>query len=109
MNSYESLIAKAILGDDKDKADAMRQTTCKLAASQTMFCQCGHILDQKTVHVLEVIDVATNEEKTLAACCPDCAKYHATKLETIARVQKEQNRYRWQTWKRAIDIEGGEA
>lgn len=104
MSSYESLIAKAILGDDKDKADSMRKTTCKLAASTAMVCQCGHILEQKTVHVLEVIDVATNEEKTLAACCPDCAKSHAVKLETIARVQKQTNRYRWQTWRKTIDI-----
>ena len=104
MSSYESMIAKAVLGNETDKADAMRQTTCKLAASQVMVCECGHILDQKTVHVLEVIDVAKNEEKTLAACCPDCAKYHAVKLETIARVQQKTNRYRWQTWKRTIDI-----
>jgi hypothetical protein len=109
MSSYETLIAKAILGDDKDKETSARQITCKAAASHMMVCQCGHILDQKTVHVLEVIDVATNEEKTLAACCPDCAKSHAVKLETIARVQRETNRYRWQTWRRTIDIEGRES
>jgi hypothetical protein len=95
MSSYETLIARA---------DSMRKTTCKLAASHVMVCQCGHILDQRTVHVLEVVDVATGEEKTLAACCGDCAKQHAVKLETIARVQRETNRYRWQTWKRTIDI-----
>jgi hypothetical protein len=104
MSSYESLIAKAIIGNDKDKTEAMRQTTCKAAASHMMVCECGHILDQRTVHVLEVVDVATGEEKTLAACCPDCAKSHAVKLETVARVQRETNRYRWQTWQRTIDI-----
>ena len=106
MDSYESLIAKAILGDDNDKADAMRQTTCKLSASTKMFCECGHILDQKTIHVLEQITIETNEEKTLASCCPDCAKRHSIAVATIARVQAGTFRFVWQTWKKTIQIEG---
>ena len=107
MSSFESLISKAIFGDEKDKADAMRKSTCKLAASRVMACQCGQILDQTTVHVLEVIDLATSEEKTLAACCPDCAKLHADKVATLARVQAAEFRYVWQTWKRTIEVNGG--
>ena len=50
---YEEIIGQALLTGDHDKA--MRQMTCKLAASHRMFCGCGAVHGQKKIHVVEII------------------------------------------------------
>ena len=106
MSSYESLIGQALLGDDDAKATAMRRVTCKAAASTRMFCECGSILDQKTVHVLEMTNKTSHEESTLAACCKDCAEKQGPKLQQIARLHGAEFEVYWTTWKARIEITG---
>lgn len=80
---YEQIIGQALLTGDHDKA--MRRITCKTAASTRMFCGCGNILDQRKVHVVEIIHPDKREE-TIAALCPDC---YAKNAEGIASVAKK--------------------
>ena len=84
---YEQIIGTALLTGDH--ATGMRRATCKLAASQAMFCGCGNILDQKTVHVLEIVH-ADGKEQTVAALCPECyAKQAETLQNTVNKVAKD--------------------
>jgi hypothetical protein len=106
MSTYEKLIGAAILGDDKEKTDSMRQITCKLAASQRMVCDCGDILDQKTVHVLEMVHRETGKESTLTACCQSCAIKQGAKLQQIVRLHGAEYEVFWTTWRARIDITG---
>lgn len=106
MSSYESLIGAALLGDEDAKNKAMRRVTCKLAASQKMFCDCGSILDQKTVHVLEMTHKETNKESTLTACCKTCAEKQGAKLQTIVRLHGSEYEVYWTTWNARIEITG---
>jgi hypothetical protein len=106
MSSYEKLIGAALLGDDKAKTDSMRQITCKLAASTRMFCDCGDILDQSTVHVLEMVNRETGKESTLTACCKSCAEKQGAKLQQIVRLHGAEYEVYWTTWKARIDITG---
>lgn len=105
----EKLIAAAILGDDKDKEKALRQLTCKTAASHAMVCECGAIHDMKKIHVIEIVD-SDGMEQTLAACCPACFAKHCPRLEAMAlkagadyRAENmEPSRIRVATWKEFI-------
>jgi hypothetical protein len=106
MSSYENLVAAALLGDDKQKADSLRQITCKLAASTRMVCDCRDILDQKTVYVLEMVHRETGKESTLAACCKSCAIKQGAKLQQIVRLHGAEYEVFWTTWKARIDISG---
>ncbi len=106
MSTYENLVAAALLGDDKQKADSMRQITCKLAASTRMFCDCGEVLDQSTVHVLEMVHRETGKESTLTACCKVCAEKQGAKLQQIVRLHGAEYEVFWTTWRARIDISG---
>ena len=106
MSSYESLIGAALLGDDAAKAKSMRRVTCKAAASQKMFCDCGSILDQKTVHVLEMKRKGTEHENTLCACCKACAEKQGAKLQQIVRLHGAEFEVYWATWNARIEITG---
>jgi hypothetical protein len=105
-DTYESLIGAALLGDDKQKTDSMRQITCKLAASTRMFCDCGEVLDQQTVHVLEMVHRETGKESTLTACCKSCAEKQGAKLQQIVRLHGAEYEVFWTTWQARIDISG---
>jgi len=108
--NYEKIIGTALLTGDH--ATAMRRTTCKLAASQAMFCGCGAVHDQKKVHVVEIV-YADNSEKTVAALCPDCFKKQKDTLQTtVDKVAKdyrdndqEPPHIRVATWAKSILIE----
>ena len=52
--SIQKAIGQAIVGDDATKARVMRQLTCNTAARVKCFCDCGNILDEKKVTVLEI-------------------------------------------------------
>lgn len=80
---YEQIIGQALLTGDHEKA--MRQMTCKLAASHRMFCGCGAVHDQKKVHVVEIIHPDKREE-TIAALCQEC---YGKNLPGIASVAKK--------------------
>lgn len=107
---YEEIIGTALLTGDH--ATGMRRATCKLAASQAMFCKCGQIHDQKKIHVIEII-YADNTEKTVAALCPDCyAKQEPTLQNTVDKVAKDYRdkdqkppHIRVATWSKSITIE----
>lgn len=107
---YEEIIGTALLTGDH--ATAMRRTTCKLAASQAMFCGCGAIHDQKKVHVMEIV-YADNSEKTVAALCPACFdKQRDTLQTTVDKVAKDYRdndqappHIRIATWVKSILIE----
>jgi hypothetical protein len=106
MSTYEELVGAALLGDDKQKADSTRQITCKLAASTRMFCNCGEILDQSTVHVLEMVRKEDGKESTLTACCKACAIKQGAKLQQIVRLHGAEYEVFWTTWRARIDIGG---
>ena len=91
MSGYESLIGQAIMGNDSDKEKSMHRITCKMVASQKMFCGCGQILDQKDICVLETHD----NDKTLAACCSKCGKVMDKKYGVHTELQ---DKYCWVTW-----------
>lgn len=108
--NYEQIIGTALLTGDH--ATAMRRTTCKLAASQAMFCSCGQIHDQRKVHVVEIV-YADKSEKTVAALCPNCfAKQRDTLQNTVNKVAKDYRDndqeppvIRVATWNESIVIE----
>ena len=106
MSTYENLVAAALLGDDKQKAESTRRITCKSAASTRMVCDCGDILDQQTVHVLEMVHRETGKESTLTACCKTCAEKQGAKLQQIVRLHGAEYEVFWTTWRARIDIEG---
>jgi len=106
MSEYEKLIASALLGDDAEKAKVLRRITCKSAASTRMFCDCGEILDQKTVYVLEMNHKATGKESTLTACCKACAIKQGKKIQQIVRLHGAEYEVYWTTWQAQIDITG---
>lgn len=98
----EQIIADAIISGDTETG--LRQITCNAAASTKIFCECGSILDQRTVFVLE--EIQDGKEKTIAACCESCASSHMVKLAALAKLgAKDGILYRWQTWHRTIPIE----
>jgi hypothetical protein len=82
IDEYEQIIAEALLTGDHDKA--MRRTTCKLAASQAMFCGCGQIHDQRKIHVVEIVH-NDGKEQTIAALCPACWQKNKTAIENVAK------------------------
>ena len=106
MSTYEELVGAALLGDDKAKTNSMRQITCKLAASTRIFCDCGEVLDQQTVHVLEMNHRETGKESTLTACCQSCAEKQGAKLQQIVRLHGAEYEVYWTTWRARIDISG---
>ena len=84
---YEEIIGNALLTGDHETG--LRRTTCKLAASQAMFCGCGQIHDQRKIHVVEIV-YADNKEKTVAALCPACFKKQEPTLQaTVDKVAKD--------------------
>lgn len=107
---YEEIIGTALLTGDHETA--MRRTTCKLAASQAMFCGCGAVHDQKKVHVVEIV-YADNTEKTVAALCPACFKKQEPTLQTtvdkVAKDYRDNGQkppvIRIATWAKSILIE----
>ena len=82
---YEQIIGTALLTGDHETG--MRRTTCKLAASQAMFCGCGNVHDQRKIHVVEIVH-NDGKEQTIAALCPEC---FATNLPAIENVAKKAN------------------
>lgn len=107
---YEEIIGTALLTGDHETA--MRRTTCKLAASTAMFCQCGQVHDQKKIHVVEIV-YADSTEKTVAALCPACyVKQEPTLQKTVDKVAKDYRdndqkppALRIATWAKSIVIE----
>lgn len=108
---YEEIIGQALLTGDHEKA--LRQMTCKLAASHRMFCGCGAVLDQKKVHVVEIIHPDKREE-TIAALCPECYEKNAAGIASVAKKVSAEYREAGQeppvvrvaTWKQFIVIPG---
>lgn len=81
--SYESLIAKAILAGPGDEQDEQsRRVACKMYASRKMFCDCGAILDQKTIVL--VADGPGLAADTLAARCPACVEAAGPRLDELS-------------------------
>lgn len=68
--NIQKAIGQAILGDDATRARVMRQITCNTSARIKCFCDCGNILDEKKVTVLEIHGA---KETTLGAYCDECA------------------------------------
>ena len=79
---YEQIIGTALLTGDH--ATGMRRTTCKLAASQAIFCGCGQIHDQKKIHVVEIVH-NDGAEQTIAALCPSCWLKNLPAIERVAQ------------------------
>jgi hypothetical protein len=79
---YEQIIGTALLTGDHDKA--MRRVTCKMAASQAMFCGCGQIHDQRKIHVVEIVH-NDGKEQTIAALCPECWTKNLPAIERVAK------------------------
>ena len=108
---YEQIIGQALLTGDHDKA--IRQMTCKLAASHRMFCGCGAVHDQKKIHVVEIIH-ADKREETIAALCPACYAKNAAGIASVAKratadylaAGQEPPVVRVATWKQFIVIPG---
>ena len=108
---YERIIGTALLTGDHDKA--LRRTTCKLAASTRMFCGCGNVLDQKTVHVVEIVH-NDGKEQTVAALCPECYAKNLPAIENVAtkatalhiEAKQEPPIVRVATWAKFIVIKG---
>lgn len=108
---YEKIIGTALLTGDHDKA--MRRITCKTAASTRMFCGCGNILDQKKVHVVEIVH-NDGKEQTVAALCPECFAKNLPAIENVAKkaaadyvaAGQEPPIVRVATWQQFIVIKG---
>jgi hypothetical protein len=108
---YEEIIGTALLTGDHDKA--LRQITCKTAASQAMFCGCGQIHDQEKIHVVEIVH-NDGAEQTIAALCPSCWKKNKAAIENVAKkaaadyvaAKQEPPVVRVATWKQFIVIPG---
>ena len=79
---YEEIIGTALFTGDHDKA--LRQITCKTAASHRMFCGCGQVHDQKKIHVVEIVH-NDGKEQTIAALCPECWVKNKTAIERVAK------------------------
>ena len=79
---YEQIIGQALLTGDH--ATGMRRTTCKLAASQAIFCGCGAVHDQKKIHVVEIVH-ADGKEQTIAALCPSCWTKNLPAIQRVAK------------------------
>ena len=77
----EDIIANAMMGD---KDAGLRQMTCNIAARSYIQCpECGGVLDQKTVHVIE----NSETDKTLAACCPECYEQYRDRVDSIEHLR----------------------
>ena len=79
---YEQIIGTALLTGDHETG--MRRTTCKLAASQAMFCGCGNVHDQRRIHVVEIVH-NDGKEQTIAALCPECFAKNLPGIENVAK------------------------
>ena len=72
----ENTIGDHLLGKiDNEQAD--RQITCNIAASHSITCDCGAVLDEQTVCVLQHLEsnhrVKDGKDwSCIATCCPDC-------------------------------------
>ena len=80
----ENTIGDHLLGKiDNEQAD--RQITCNIAASHSITCDCGAVLDEQTVCILQHLEgewvslldsnhrVKDGENwSCVATCCPDC-------------------------------------
>ena len=66
----ENTIGEHLLGQiDSEQAD--RQITCSIAASHSITCDCGAVLDEKTVCILQHQDDG-KDWSCVVASCPDC-------------------------------------
>jgi hypothetical protein len=108
---YEQIIGQALLTGDHETG--IRRTTCKLAASQAMFCSCGAVHDQKKIHVVEIVH-NDGAEQTIAALCPECWKKNKAAIENVAQkatadyveAGQEPPIVRVATWARFIIVKG---
>lgn len=65
MDPCQQIIAEALMSGDR--VTGLRRITCNAAVVQQINCNCGNVLDQETVVVVETAD-----ERTVAAYCPTC-------------------------------------
>lgn len=90
MSTYEKLIGDAIQDPTKQQR-SMDRVECKLRASYQMFCKCGTVLDQRTIHVLYNIKLDKND----GACCKECSSM----IEAYIQKNKVEAPFEWITWK----------
>ena len=76
MDPSEKIIADALLSGDF--AQGIRRVTCNIAASTRMYCECGDVLDQHTVSVIE-----NDKGTTIGACCPKCIDKYRERLAAL--------------------------
>ena len=74
--SFEAMIGRALLGDDKEKELQFIRIDCKHYAMNKMFCDCGNILDQKKIQLLK-----NDTDRIVAVCCEECRKTAENKLK----------------------------
>ena len=77
--SFEGMIGRALLGDDKEKELQLIRIDCKHYAMQKMFCDCGNILDQMRTNILRD---ASGKDK--AVCCDSCRAAAVKKLNGVS-------------------------
>ena len=118
----ENTIGEHLLGQiDSEQAD--RQITCNVAASHSITCACGAVLDEKTVCILQHQDDG-KDWSCVATCCPDCQDsitgivktsienaLERTNDNTVDNIKKRMidpsaiiGKWRWLNWTGETDI-----
>lgn len=116
----ENTIGEHLLGQiDSEQAD--RQITCNVAASHSITCDCGAVLDEKTVCVLQATAPrgSGKDWSCVATCCPDCQDSVTrivktsieNALERTTDIRKRMidpneiiGKWRWMNWSGTTDI-----
>ena len=116
----ENTIGEHLLGQiDSEQAD--RQITCNVAASHSITCDCGAVLDEKTVCVLQATAPrgSGKDWSCVATCCPDCQDSVTrivktsieNALERTTDIRKRMidpneiiGKWRWLNWSGTTDI-----
>jgi len=101
--SFSKMVADAMFADGDERTDIERQITCKMAASHNIMCECGNILDQSTVCVLER-EWTDGRTSHVVTCCPSCRVPADAKLrEILGRKTSDgqeivEGTFSWLTW-----------
>lgn len=66
--SFEKVIAAALMGNADDRQKGLDRISCHAVTAQKIQCNCGEILDQETITVVE----SRKDGRTVAAYCPSC-------------------------------------